>query len=234
MKWSEAVLSSLKAYCDRHDTRVIERQAFIAEEMKHIALATRTSGATPTQTLRRVLQDLRNAGILEFLSPGEYLLLDSPIDVEREDLPDEAIDHALRANRLRIGIVPTDTQQRLVRRRKGQSRLRELTIENYELCCAVCDIDDPTLLVASHIIGWAVGPVHRGNLANVICLCRIHDAIFEVGYWSLDDNLCLLKRKAVASRTMRMILEDMTVFRLPLSHPPAPDFVGFHRERAGF
>jgi hypothetical protein len=184
----------------------------------------RQGGVTPTQTLSRILQDLRDAGKLEFVDPGKYLLLDSDIDVEYEDLPDEAIDRALQANRLRIGMVPTDTPQSRARRRKGQARLRSLTIESYESCCAVCDIRDPGLLIASHIVPWAESPKDRGDLRNVICLCRIHDALFERGYWSLDDNLGLLKRDPIPSRMLQRILGDMTVFRPPLGHPPAQAF----------
>jgi putative restriction endonuclease len=213
--WREAVLSSLKAYSARHSTRVIQRQRFIDEEIDQIVLITGTDGATPTQTLSRVFQDFRDTGSLRFLTPGEYLFLDEAIDVELEDLTDDAIDAAIRANRLRIGIVATDTKQTLVRQRKGQSRLRSLTIENYISCCAVCDIADPKLLVASHIIGWAKAPEHRGNLANVICLCRIHDPLFELGHWSLDDDLRILRKAFVQSRTLRRILEDLTVFRTP-------------------
>ena len=89
MEWREAVLSSLQAYSHRHDNRLIYRQMFIDEEMKRIVAATRTKGATPTQTLSRILQDLRDDRILEFRDPGEYLLLDTPIDLEREDLSEE-------------------------------------------------------------------------------------------------------------------------------------------------
>jgi hypothetical protein len=231
----DAVLSSLKHYSDEHDgTHVINRKDFLREERANIELATGTIGKTPGRSTSRKLKELRDDGILVSLDPGQDLLLDSPIDVEREDLPDVAIDHALRANLLHIGIVPIDTQQTLVRQQKGQARLLELTIENYAACCAVCDIADRDLLVASHIIGWAAAPEHRGDLGNVICLCRIHDALFWAGHWSLDDSLRVLKRQAHPSRTMRLLLEDMTVFRVPLSHLPSRDFVRFHRQRSGF
>jgi hypothetical protein len=90
------------------------------------------------------------------------------------------------------------------------------------------------LLVASHIVGWAEAPEHRGDLSNVICLCRIHDALFEAGYWSLGNDLELLKRKTVTSRTLRQILDGMTSFRLPLDFPPAGRFLSCHRQKAGF
>jgi hypothetical protein len=234
MQWREAVLSSLKAYCHRRSTRIIERQAFIADQMEDITRITESKGATPAQTLSRVLQDLRDEGVLEFLAPGQYLLLDTVINVEDEELPDDAIDHALRANLLQIGIVPTDNPQALVRQRKGRARIHQLTIENYGSCCAVCDVADPVLLVASHIIGWAEAPKHRGNLSNIICLCRIHDALFEAGYWSLDDNLSLVKKESVVSKTIQLLLDAMISFRLPMKYPPVAGFVRHHRERIGF
>jgi HNH endonuclease len=233
MLWREAVLSSLKAYAQRHATHVIQRQDFIAEEMEAISSATQSQGATPTQTLSRVLQDLRDRGAVEFLDPGSYLLLDVPIDVEAEDLSDDAIDHALRATRLRFGFVPTDSQPAIIRQRRGQARLRALALEAYQSCCAVCDITDSSLLVTSHIVGWAEDPEHRGDLSNVICLCRIHDALFEAGLWALDDDLSLLKQ-SVESKMLSLLLDAMTCFRLPLQYPPGRAHVRRHRRRVGF
>jgi len=63
------------------------------------------------------------------------------------------------------------------------------------------------LLVASHVVGWAESVEDRGILANVICLCRIHDALFEAGYWSLSDGLDVLKKARLKSKTVRRILD---------------------------
>ncbi len=157
-----------------------------------------------------------------------------PVNVEDLDRTDEEIDQLIRANRLRIGMVSTDTQVCLARQRRGQARVRQLTVQNYRKCCAVCDIADPTLLMASHIVGWAEDPEHRGNLSNVICLCRIHDALFEAGYWSLAANWKLLKKDSVKSITICNLLDSMTSFRKPLAFPPAAWFLKRHRERVGF
>ena len=70
MKWRDAVLTSLKAYTQRHATRIIQRQDFIAEELDAIVSATQSQGPTPEMTLNRVLQELRDEGIIEFLTPG--------------------------------------------------------------------------------------------------------------------------------------------------------------------
>jgi hypothetical protein len=234
MTWRDAVLSSLNAYCQRRGSRVVQRQPFIVEELDTIIAATGSRGATPHQTLSRHLQELRDDRLLEFLDRGEYLLLDAPIDVEKEELTDQAIDHALRANRLRLGIVPTDSQDAVVRQRRGQARIHILTVEQYGQACAVCDVTDGPLLIASHIVGWAESPENRGNLSNVICLCRMHDALFETGYWSLNDDLKILKYQPVISTTIQFLLRRMKQFHLPSAYPPAQSFVKRHRERWNF
>ncbi len=234
MRWRDAVLQALHSYCHTHRTRVVERQTFIHEQLKWICTVTSSTGATPAYTLSRHLQELRDAGSIEFLSRGSYLLLDDPIDIEEEDLSDEAIDLALRANRLRLGEVETDSTPAVTRRRKGQARIRELITGLYEFRCAVCDVADVGLLIASHVVGWAEAPEHRGNLANVICLCRPHDALFEAKYWSLGDDLTILRRGEVSSRTIRFLLDEMAGFRRPTAFAPAPEFVKIHRMRAGF
>jgi putative restriction endonuclease len=144
------------------------------------------------------------------------------------------LDLAIRANKLQIGTVETDTPLAIVRRRKGQDRLRRLVTDYYGHHCAVCDVDDTSLLVASHIVGWAEAPAHRGDLTNVICLCRIHDPLFERGYWSLSDELAIVTRPGVTSRTIRRLLGELRHFRPPSVYPPSRAFVESHRSRFGF
>lgn len=156
------------------------------------------------------------------------------INVEDRDLSDEEMDQALQENCLRFGPFLTDTRETVVRIRKGMQMIHKLTLENYGNRCAVCDVSaDSGLLIASHIARWADDPEGRGDLSNVICLCRIHDALFEAGYWSLRDNLELLKRETVPSKTIQQLLDAMMSFRRPLKHSPEPCFVKQHRERIG-
>ncbi len=163
MQWRDAVLNSLRSFSIRNKTRSVERQQFIAEELPVIIGATSSQGLTPHQTLSRIFQELRDEGLIEFLERGHYLLLDAPIDVESEDLTDEAIDFALLASKLKLGKVETEDKMCLARRRKGQDRLRKLVTGFYGLRCAACDVTDSGLLIASHIVAWAEAPEHRGQ-----------------------------------------------------------------------
>ncbi|MBI3462866.1 MAG: HNH endonuclease [Planctomycetes bacterium] len=203
----------------------------MAEELTVIVSATESAGRTPGQTLSRILQEIRDEGTIEFLGRGHYVLLDTPFDAESEDLTDEAIDIALRANKLRIGRVETGDVECAVRRRRGQERLRQLVLRAYRSQCAVCDVADSRLLIASHILGWAEAPDDRGDLTNVMSLCRFHDTLFEHGYWSLRDDLTVVKRATSPSRTIRMLLDNMTTFTAPAEFQPAARFLQIHRSR---
>src|SRR6516165_6286931 len=131
IRWREAVLFSLQSFRQRHATRMIARQDFITEELPRIISATGSTGRTPHQTLSRVLQELRDEGLVDFLGNGNYFLQDTAIDIDEEDFTDEAIELAIRAQRLILRDVETATTAVLARRRRGQDRLRHLSLEQY-------------------------------------------------------------------------------------------------------
>lgn len=234
MTWRESVLEAIRRYSKRHSTRSIERQRLINEELAQIATDTQTGGETPGQTLSRVLQELRDDGILYFISNGNYLLADSPFHVESEDLPDDAIDFAIRNNKLAMGIVPTADSAAITRQRKGQDRVRAFVLDNYDHRCAFCDVDENRMLIASHISGWADDPEGRGDLTNVMCLCRFHDALFEYGYFSLSNDYNILKRNDVFTSTISLLLDRTVEIRLPPTFRPGSKYLTKHRIRNGF
>lgn len=157
----------------------------------------------------------------------------SPVDVETFEGADEDIDLLIQEHRLRIGCIDTGDELALSRRRRGQQRLRELTLSNYSSTCAFCDVNTPSLLVASHIVGWAEDPEARGILSNIICLCRFHDVLFEQGYLSLTDDLTVLRRPGQTSRTIATLLDNTVKFRKPRNYSPEPEFLCRHRLRFG-
>ena len=68
---------------------------------------------------------------------------------------------------------------------------------NYQCCFPGCKVADKNFLVASHIARWADNTEKRGNTSNGLCLCPIHDKAFEIGYFSLDDNLRVCVEKKI-------------------------------------
>ncbi|MBC8100686.1 MAG: HNH endonuclease [Armatimonadetes bacterium] len=236
MLWRDAVLAALHSYAQRYTTHVIARDRFIDEALAQIVQTTASQSALPGQTLSRTLQELRDEGLLYFSERGVYVLLDDVLPIEREDIPSAALDYALRANKLSFATVPdipTGEVVALRRQRKGQRRLRILTLRNYRQQCALCDVQQTALLVAAHIARWRDHPAARGDLTNVICLCRWHDALFEYGYLALHDDYMLLKHPAPPSRTIAHLLATTDRFTPPLHYVPSPLYLAQHRARVG-
>ena len=147
--WRDAALNAI--YRIANDAHLFDRTVLIERELGRIINETQSSGATPEQTLSRVLQELRDEGVIEFLGGGSYCLVPSrliettDINVEQLSLEDADIDQAIRKNRLLIGVVETENVTSTIRRRRGQARLRQLTLENYAYSCALCDVADRRL-----------------------------------------------------------------------------------------
>ena len=119
-KWHQAVIAAMQRYSIRHGTRLIRRAVLIREELPQIVNDAGASGASPDQTLSRVLQELRGRGLIRHVDAGLDVLLDRPLDVEAEDLPDTALDAAIETEQIRIGDVDTgDTWESQEAQRAG-------------------------------------------------------------------------------------------------------------------
>ena len=233
MTWKRAVLLAVRRYCLRKKSRLFHRKELWQEEMWQIIADSHGGGATPKQTFSRVLQELRDEHILEFLQRGQYLLLDSPVDIASEDLSDKALRLAIGQCKLAIPDIAATDVLSLKRQRRGQEKIREMALEFYEHACAFCDVRDKDMLVAAHISRWADDVPNRANLHNVICMCRVHDPLFEYGYFAMDDRFNILRRPA-KSTLISSVLANQTQFRLPRDFIPSSKFLANHRKRTGF
>ena len=77
---------------------------------------------------------------------------------------------------------------------------------------------------------WSDDPEIRGKLSNVICLCKFHDTLFEIGYISLSDDFQLLKRNPNNSETINLILNNTLNFRMPQNFSPSVEYLSRHRQ----
>jgi hypothetical protein len=74
--WSEVVEEAVRRHVDSTGDPVFTRQELIHSEMSRIVSQTGSEGATPHMTLSRELQQLRDAGVLEFVDDqGTYRLI---------------------------------------------------------------------------------------------------------------------------------------------------------------
>lgn len=81
--WSEAVEAAVRRFVARSGSAIFTRQALIDSELDAIVADTGSAGATPHQTLSRELQQLRDAGIIEFIDAGTYRWSGAPWEILR-------------------------------------------------------------------------------------------------------------------------------------------------------
>lgn len=124
-----------------------------------------------------------------------------------------------------------------VRQRIGQSGFSKAVKKNYHYKCCFpdCKIKDPKFLIGSHIARWVDNPEKRGNTSNGLCFCPLHDKAFEVGYFSLDDEFCIILSRNLEVQTSELFLEYIKPYehrkinQAPI--PPDRDSLKEHRFR---
>ena len=72
VEWTHAVEDAIIRLCKSKNSDYFTRQELIQKELKQIIIDTHSKGITLTQTLSRVLQELRDAGEIEFVTRGVY------------------------------------------------------------------------------------------------------------------------------------------------------------------
>ncbi len=96
----------------------------------------------------------------------------------------------------------------------------------------MCDIDEPQLLRASHIIPWSEEKKTRLDLRNAILLCGLHDLAFEHGCITILSSCLIRFNKNTSSNTL-CLLKKITSKRLRLPSPenfkPKQEFLSRHR-----
>jgi hypothetical protein len=74
--WSEVVQEAVRRHVDSTGDRVFTRQELIDAELNRIDSETGSEGETPHMTLSRELQEMLDAGVLEFVDDrGTYRLI---------------------------------------------------------------------------------------------------------------------------------------------------------------
>ena len=80
--WTDAVTDAIRRHVARTGSPLFTRQALMAAELGAMEAETRTRGRTPSQTMGRELQQLRKAGLVEFLERGTYRWLGAMAEPE--------------------------------------------------------------------------------------------------------------------------------------------------------
>lgn len=135
-----------------------------------------------------------------------------------------------------VPIGPTEAT-RTAKFRRGQQFFRQVVLNAYGVRCCISGINVPRLLVASHIKPWRDFTGERLNPRNGLCLSNLHDAAFDSGLITLDDDFRIILSKRLKSHFPQRTLElNFVPFEGKLINMPQqlvepdPDFLRYHRE----
>ena len=125
-------------------------------------------------------------------------------------------------------------KERLVKTRLNQYRFRELVMTNYNYTCCITGIQQPELLIASHIISWSSDQNNRLNPANGLCLNALHDKAFDKGLITInaDDSTILvsslLKKRHKSNAVDYFLSFEGKKIIPPKKFLPNPEFLRSH------
>ena len=120
-------------------------------------------------------------------------------------------------------------KQALIKVRLGHSKLREDIIK-IKGECEICGLSHNKLLIASHIKPWAKSDnFEKLDSANILLLCSMHDALFDKGLISFDDNGKILISKELNEKEQALvnINEDSCI---SIISDKQKEYIKYHRE----
>ena len=122
------------------------------------------------------------------------------------------------------------SREAVVKTRINQDFFRKMTLASYEGTCCITGLAVPELLVASHIVPWAVDSKNRMNPRNGLCLNALHDRAFDKGLMTIDDSFHVLLSTRIfdgCDQKVPLIKEyDGAQIKMPKTVHPGSEFFG--------
>lgn len=128
-------------------------------------------------------------------------------------------------------------KERLIKTRVNQSVFRTMILVAYDNKCCITGIDNPDLLIASHIVPWSKDRKNRLNPTNGLCLNALHDRAFDKGLitvsakdYTVKISSLLKKKKAVFSIAQNFTDLEGRQIVLPDKFLPSQDQLKIHND----
>ncbi|MCK9467317.1 MAG: HNH endonuclease [Candidatus Absconditabacterales bacterium] len=193
-------------------------------------------------------QDYNNKSVKEFFDYLKdlkfFIIKDFPLDFVDKDLlniwngyePKKVKEYIKGIDEIEnIKQISGEEKERLQKYRVNQSIYRKNLINDRKLKtgkvkCDLCEIDIQELLIASHIKPWSKSNEYEQMFVNNgLLLCPIHDALFDKGLISFDDD-----GKIIVSEKIKQVryknLSIKTDMRLNFFNPESSKFFKWHRK----
>lgn len=224
---------------DGNDQAVQELASAIGRTQHSVAMKLHNFEALDPNISKKALENTSRLDsiIFENFSRRTDLLHDEADKIriklsEAGQLADPQTEEELR--RIQGGSYHVEDREATTRVRRGQAAFAKAIKDNYGSACAICGIELSALLVASHIKPWADDPDHRLDPANGICLCVLHDRLFDEGLITLSPELTVVVARDLRTARAKGVQEivagiEGTRLKAPASSPPGELMLDYHR-----
>ena len=128
-----------------------------------------------------------------------------------------------------------ETKQATVEIRLKQSFFRQAVLSSYQGRCCMTGLDDPRLLIASHIVPWSKDKTNRLNPSNGLCLTALHDRAFDQGLitvmpdFKIQVSKSLYRSKTSFCKMALLSLAGKGIY-LPEKFLPMTELLRYHNK----
>lgn len=136
-------------------------------------------------------------------------------------------------------IINAGVHIREIQQRIGQDRFSTNVKLNYNYKCCFpnCEVEGRGFLIGSHIDRWKDNESLRGHTGNGLCFCLMHDKAFEKGFFTIDENFCVVLVDKTIKKTswLNELLspsENLEIKSRKIN--PSLDAIKSHWERIGY
>lgn len=139
---------------------------------------------------------------------GQVVTYDMQENTTNEFIAEEVQQYAIDMDLFQMEKVDqlTDTEKlTLIKSRVGHGLLKKKLLER-ECKCKVCGLSEEKFLIASHIKPWSQSDAaERLDIENVLLLCPHHDAAFDKGYITFDEEGTLIISSELSSESRALL-----------------------------
>lgn len=112
-------------------------------------------------------------------------------------------------------LIDKTEKEIIISARIGQGKFRKDLLNQYRKCI-ITGIENPNLLIASHIKPWRSSDnKERLSIENGLILSALYDKLFDLGYISFDKNTKLLISRHLSKNDMHIINFDTNKIYIP-------------------
>lgn len=188
----------------------------------------------------RGVKGLPNASILDKQVWQEYMNNWDELFIESETLLAQKKNTTIEALNPVEDPEPENTTGREALRqavvRLDQTAFRKMVLSNFNYTCCITGINEPELLIASHILKWSEDAGNRLNPRNGLALNSLHDNAFERGFITVTEDLKIKVSSILLNSNIQSIKDNFNAFNgkeliAPKKFSPEPAFLRIHNDR---